>query len=380
MKTSKPSMDAHDKRNSLGLSNTVYKQLLGLLEKRANTSPVSAAPSGSNRVYSRVEFQEPYLEIILHGQKQASRQRIVVATRNISKGGISLLHSNFIYPGTRVTATITKLDGTSHPFGGTVRRCEHRGGVIHEIGVQFDHEICLHEFVHTDIFDRKLTLEKVDAQALQGTILIVASDNDLMSQLKVAVSSTSIYCKKMTSAKEALESELGQFQLLIIGMDADDMTGPELTRVLRDNGFVKPIILIGDAFQTIHKQQAGYSEADIFVQTPVNTIHLVRVLAEYLQDDWTPERLTNLRHAHSEESIEKMRSELHDLGQTLRSQLENKDAVKAYISLASIKNIASVLGIKSLQLATHDLCDQIADSGDIETYMAQLDGILKECA
>ena len=380
MKPAKSSLDTHDKRNSLGLSNVVYKQLLGLLDKRATPVEAKVVPTSSNRVYTRVEFQEPFLSVVLHGQKQATRQRIIVATRNISKGGISLLHSNFIYPGTRVSATITKLDGTSHPFGGIVRRCEHRGGVVHEIGVQFDHEVCLHEFVHTDIFDRTLSMERVDPESLEGTILLISSDPQVMSQLKVAVSTTSIYCRKLECAKEALETELNSFQLLIVGMDADDMTGPELTRVLRDKGFAKPIILVGDAFQTIHKQQAGYSEADCFLQTPVDPSMLTRVMAEYLSEDWTPERLTKLRHAHSAESIETMRAELHDLGNTLRSQLENEDAVKAYISLASIKNIASVLGIKSLQLATHDVCDQIADSGNIEAFRPKLDEILRECA
>ncbi|MBO6740464.1 MAG: PilZ domain-containing protein [Phycisphaerales bacterium] len=379
MNTNTPNkLDTHCKRNSLGVNATVYQQLLKTLNARSGAAQTPAAPTTTNRVHTRVEFQEPYLEVTLSEKGQNQRKRIMVATRNLSIGGISLLHSNFIYPGTRLSSTITKLDGTSHPFTGEVRRCEHRGGVVHEIGVKFDYPIRVQEFIQSDLFERELSVERVNPNDINGSILAIGPS--LRADAMDVLRRTNINDTFIANASQIKDHDLDEYHLLLIAMDAGEMSGPELTRVLRERGYLRPIILVGDATQSVQKQQIYYSDADLFVQTPIDEIVLLRALAEYLTQDWSPEQLQNIRSLRDGKNLDILRDQLRTLGDTLRNQCESADAVKAYITLASIRNLATVLGIKSLQSAAHEICDLIADSGDLTSNKNLLDSVYAGCA
>ncbi|MHA7812098.1 MAG: PilZ domain-containing protein [Phycisphaerales bacterium] len=371
------SLDTHAKRNSLGVNSNVYKQLLKTLSARAGADQHQPQAANVKRTYTRVEFQEPFLEVTLSEKTQNQRKKLIVATRNISVGGISLLHSNFIYPGTRLSSTITKLDGTSHPFTGEVKRCEHRGGVVHEIGVQFDHPIHVQEFVQSDIFERPLSVERVTPEEINGNVLGIGTD--LRKHAKPSIRFTNINDTYINNASELDEQELEKYHMIMVGMDAGEMTGSELTRVLRQRGFMRPILLIGDATQAVNKQQISYSDADLFVPMPIEKDRFLRSLAEYLMQEWSSEQLAHIRTLRTSNNLELLHDQLSTLGDTLQRQCDDQDAVKAYITLASIRNLATLLGIKSLQSTAHKICDEIADSGDIESHKDLLNEVLAGC-
>jgi len=61
----------------------------------------------------------------------------LVCTRNLSKGGVSVLHGGFVHPGTGCRIVLRTLDGERHALEGKVVQCRFIEGRVHELGVKF---------------------------------------------------------------------------------------------------------------------------------------------------------------------------------------------------------------------------------------------------
>lgn len=73
--------------------------------------------------------------------------RTMVSTQDISAGGIGLVHTSYIHPGTTCRVAVPKFEGGHEVLDGTVVRCIHRGGVVHAVGVLFAEVIRPERFV-----------------------------------------------------------------------------------------------------------------------------------------------------------------------------------------------------------------------------------------
>ena len=62
----------------------------------------------------------------------------VVATRNISQGGMAFLHWGFVHPGSRCAITVRSSEEKTRTLHGVVVRCTLVDGTTHEVAVQFD--------------------------------------------------------------------------------------------------------------------------------------------------------------------------------------------------------------------------------------------------
>ncbi len=75
----------------------------------------------------------------------------IVRPRNLSTGGISILHGSFVYPRSTCSLmlkTITKEDAL---VSGKVVSCRCVRGRVHEIGIQFDHPIKIEDFIPVEV-------------------------------------------------------------------------------------------------------------------------------------------------------------------------------------------------------------------------------------
>jgi len=375
MKNKNTNLDSHNKRNSLGMTKQVYKQLLKKLDDPNTQRPTQPI----KRAFTRLEYLEPYFELILEKTDHAHRRKITVASRNISRGGMSILHSNFIYPGTSISANLRKTDGETAKITGKVCRCNHRGGVVHEIGIQFDHEIIVQEFICPDINDAVKSFETIDPTTLTGKILFVGADASITPFIREYLLSTSLDFGFEDHAEDALHKELDDYQLLFVSLDAGTMSGPEYIRCIRDAGYNKPIILSGRAKDDQIKQQIRLSAADMFLPVPLTENSLLCALGEFLVTQWSEHTLESVRKGSSQESVEELHQELSDLAKVLDAQLQVEDSVEVYITCTKIRNISSLLGMKSLHSLTFTVCEEIADTGNLEKFAEELASINLIC-
>lgn len=71
----------------------------------------------------------------------------LVLTRNLSAGGLALIHGGYLHPGTKCRMMLATIQGVNVVLGGRVRRCRHIRGSLHEIGVEFSAPIVPEQFV-----------------------------------------------------------------------------------------------------------------------------------------------------------------------------------------------------------------------------------------
>lgn len=75
----------------------------------------------------------------------------LVLTRNLSSGGLALIHGGYLHPGTKCRMMLATIHGQNVVIGGRVRRCRHIKGSLHEIGVEFNAPVIPEEFVPSEL-------------------------------------------------------------------------------------------------------------------------------------------------------------------------------------------------------------------------------------
>lgn len=145
------------------------------------------------RQYTRIQYRRS--SVVLAVKNPGGIDTVTkVACRNLSSGGISVLHSAFLHPGSVCVVVLEHPLHGNTPIKGRVARCQHRTGLLHEIGIRFDEQIKTHDFLDADT--PGLTLESVNPDTLTGTIVHFSPDpaqrqnlRDLLRDLPVRVRS-----------------------------------------------------------------------------------------------------------------------------------------------------------------------------------------------
>ena len=109
---------------------------------------------GSERQRYRAE------QCVVHVQQPGANNSTpyVVATRNISAGGLSFLHGTFVHQGSECVLQLTKTDGAWQNVAGVVTYSRYAEAGLHEVGVRFDGAIGLEDFVCSPGYFRRETV------------------------------------------------------------------------------------------------------------------------------------------------------------------------------------------------------------------------------
>ncbi|MBU6412773.1 MAG: PilZ domain-containing protein [Planctomycetes bacterium] len=158
---------ASGRANSLGLDDRILNQVLNHLDA------TQSAEAAKRRTFTRIPYRRSSVVLAVKG---AGGMDTVtkVACRNLSSGGISVLHSAFLHAGSVCVVVLEHPKHGNTPIKGRVVRCQHRSGLMHEIGIRFDEQISTLDFVETDA--SVLTLETVRTEKLTGTVIHFSAD------------------------------------------------------------------------------------------------------------------------------------------------------------------------------------------------------------
>ncbi|MEM9882731.1 MAG: PilZ domain-containing protein [Planctomycetota bacterium] len=139
---SKPSVDIA--KTSLRLSEAQWEALIDRLE--AGKGPVVPATRDRRDLDHRRFFHVRRAALrVLH--RSAPPTSHLVRTRNLSEGGVGLIHNAFLYPGTACHVALQTRHDESVALRGNVSWCRHVSGRGHEVGVRFDRVIEIDEFI-----------------------------------------------------------------------------------------------------------------------------------------------------------------------------------------------------------------------------------------
>lgn len=229
-----------DARRGLRLSAEAINELLARLDA------VAQRAGGANRRRS-VRYKYRVGSVVVEFTQSEAKNRHSVHARDISRDGMSFLHSSFVYPGTPCRIRLVSEYNVARDVAARVVRCRYLEGTsnAHEVGVSFDAPIDVAMFNRAASSVRVLI---VDDDSMQRGVLA-----ELLKQHQTEVHSAA-------TAKEALEQATNNpYDLILVNMDSESLGGCEFVRELRRGGYVRPISSVslnsGDATRR-HCQEA----------------------------------------------------------------------------------------------------------------------------
>jgi hypothetical protein len=95
------------------------------------------------RKFSRLGYRS--LQIVLIIKESGGEVAFMTAARNVSQGGVCLLHRQMLYPAEQCRIVLPLSGNKRLLVRGRVVRCRFIQGVLHEVGVRFDRPIQLAE-------------------------------------------------------------------------------------------------------------------------------------------------------------------------------------------------------------------------------------------
>ena len=353
--------------NSVNLRCGALDTLLDRLD-----APSKRAPAIS-RHFVRWPFRRESIEVrVVHPGGNVVSFR--VACRNLSRGGISVLHNSFMHAASECHVMLP------HPFRGvvdvpgTVVRCLHRGGVVHEVGISFRTPINAREFLHADPFGNEFSLERVAPSQLRGRVLLIEPCATDRSIVKHFLRDTSMQVDVVGSLAEAVLACEG-VDVVIASAASEESDPPMMVATIRECRFEGPIVLVvPDSSPETRARLAGLCVQVIVVQ-PLTQDLLLRALGEVtLLGPPSP------NHASRREPSEDWTTaQLSSIGSDLYQAVcaDNPAAVRD--TCERLKALSESMGWKSITRVVKDVLRTLARGKGIDQCRVSLDMILSAC-
>lgn len=266
------------RRNSLGLTE---RQLNEVLEELDAQSGNDANPA---RRYVRYAHRVDGVHMKI---KQTDGQSTVVrvACRNLSRGGIAVLHSSFVHPGSRCAVVLQhKLDGMV-VVEGEVARCQHRKGMVHELGIKFREPVNPRDFIDMETLGEQFSIERVDAEQLEG-VLVHLDPSELDQRIfQHYLRGTRLRYRASASVEECHKLITEGCDVIVLEYWLGEETSMELLQRLRDEGNRTPIVVASSESSPEAKREMQSGGVREMLAKPLTQERVLQALAEVLVTD-----------------------------------------------------------------------------------------------
>ena len=269
-----PKMSSNTPIDTLRLSDRELDQLIADLEKKA-------PPEGLiRRALKRWTFSGSRALLTLSGDLGNTRH-FIVASRNLSAGGLTAIHGGYIHIGTRCMISMKRLDRTVQSIAGRIVRCSHMQGNLHDLAIQFDKQIDPKQFVD---FGGKtaFNVEHVDLSKLQGSILVIEDSLADQRLLTHYFSKSDLEISFARNAETGLSMLSERPDLIFVDYHLQGMNGLDFVAAAKSSGFAGPmIVLTGDTSVELRKKALSIGAAELLHKPcPKEVLH--QAAAEYL--------------------------------------------------------------------------------------------------
>lgn len=264
--------------NSLRLGERELKKLNGMLNH-------GAGEGAMKREHVRRDFCATRVGLTVD-HPGGSRQTLIVATRNLSRRGIGILHSAYMYPGIPAEITFETGSGATLRVLGTVVRCGHISGRVHEVGVRFEEEISIRDVLGLDPMLEAYSLERVDPGSLHGRVLIVAGSEFEQQMIVKMLEDTALDIQVAQGIERACEKARDACDLIVCDevIEGGEL-GSDLVAALRSSGFDAPVIVIGAGGGRMTRDDLRMAGASGFLSKPLSMKRMLQAVGEFLIAD-----------------------------------------------------------------------------------------------
>jgi CheY-like chemotaxis protein len=362
-----------ERLNTLGLQK---RDLVGVLENLQQSGARHGAAALS-RVHARWPFPNPSVPVRLIHQG-GNQVDLRLACRNLSRGGIGLLHSSFMHAGTRLAVTLTPRSGGPRVVMGTVARCVHVQGVIHEIGVTFDDEIRLRDYIQPDLFQAWLSYEQVQSRDLAGTVLHVEPSPMDQKIVRHFLRETKVRLLSVGTADEARQAAASGCDLIILEQSLPGIGGTELTRELRASGVRTPVLMVSAHLNDAARAEIRFSGCNAYLAKPFDQGRFLLNVAEFLLGASQP--VEPAPHAGSAAELSAaFGQKLRDSAADLERAVTEDRPIDAYVVCVQLQAIAPALGFSAIGERAAWVAARVSRDGVLAGIHAEIGELCSAC-
>lgn len=263
--------------NTLGLNNDQAEQLADHLDS-------DSTGESSRRGSARLTYRRASVTLCIE-QPGGGSTTVRVVSRNLSKGGMSLLHAAFLHPGTRCVVVLRHKVKGDIPIKARIVRCRHVTKKVHELGVQFDHPIEVVEYVIADMLSGVFTSEIVDPGRLDGSILLVCQQHIDQTLIKQHLGETKMSLYQATTLSDAVRQANDTLDLILADYDLGTTTAIQLMSDLKKARCRVPVIVMSADQSTPVREALRNAGVSACLPKPVEKQLLLRAIAEFMFSD-----------------------------------------------------------------------------------------------
>lgn len=352
------------------------RELHKLLEKFDQDQTATSSP---DREFVRWSFRVGSVELTIQ-HATGSKVTLPVATRNISRGGISILHSAFIHIGSPCEITLKLPGGKSQLIAGKVKRCSHLQGRIHEVGIAFEEQISTRDLLGLDPLNEAYSLEKVEPDRLHGAALIVTPtelDRDL---LLMFLDETNLVLNTADNIESAITRAGKGCDIVIADYHLGEDSGTKLITALRESGADMPVILMTSDKSEEALDAIRDVDASGILTKPVSKDRVLQALAEFLHADGDGGPLYSDLGTDSPvyPLVSKFLTDVPRMALNLEKSLRSDDKAACLQICRTLSGTASPLGFPSISALTL-VAEKKLDTGKLSDVSADLRAIIVAC-
>lgn len=361
--------------NTLGLQGQVLGDMLDELDSMGDSEANKA------RRHTRLRFRRDTVHMKV--RQAGGLERIIkVACRNLSSGGVCVLHNTFLHPGSPCAIVLKDLRVGQTVVYGDIVRCDHRHGVIHEVGIKFRQPINVRDFIEVNVLDDTFSYERFDAAELEGCVVHI--DNSALDTKLVQhfLKDTRIRLRLAATGEEALEMIREGCDLVLLDLQFGEDVGEQLLEKIRGSGDLTPVIVVSGDDTPQTRRRIMEKGAHGFITKPFEQSRLLRSVAEFLITD--RDQLNSITQAElMEESDgamfgEEFTTELRSVASELDEGLNNRDAKRCQGACYRLVGAAPYSGHPTLAKAAQDAA-RVIEAVGIEQALADVQRVLNAC-
>lgn len=353
------------------------RELNALLDRIEGGQKQDAPP---DREFVRWSFRIDYAELTIE-HDNGSSVMIPVATRNLSRGGISVLHSAYVYPDSRCHIRVIPESGEPLSVRGRVMRCNHIGGKVHEVGIRFDEQISTKDLLDLDPMQGAYSLEAIEPERLLGTVLVLSA-SDLDRQLVTKfLEDTSLTIDTVTDAEAAVERAQKGVELLLADDHIAGESGAEIISRIRGEGIDAPILVMTADDSNTTRDEMRMAGASGSISKPLNKDRLFQAIAEFLlaEGDAGSIQSTLTPDDDAYELLEKFYTEAPRMAASLEKALNDEDTRACAEICRSLAGAAAPLGFEPIGDLAASACRALAQGEGTRDAAAEIRRLVIAC-
>jgi CheY-like chemotaxis protein len=366
---------AATKANSLGLGPRELKTILDQFDVIDSADKKSA-----HRNLARWPFRKPAIAMkLVHPGRNETE--LWVAGRNLSHQGVGVLHNAYIHPGTRCIVALPHPKKGPMWFDGTIVRCIHRGGMMHEAGIKFDAPINARDYVVLDPLVDWFSREKVDAEALHGTVVLAEESEVDRRILRHFLRETLVRIREAKGVDDAAAMCAEGCDLLIVGYHREVGTGVDLVTQLRERGVSAPVLMTTSDTSAPVWERMRRVHINAALPKPISQSILLRAIAEFLTTREEPPTLDP--SAGPDDFMNNLVREyiegLHQWAEELEEASGASDPAAALTICQKIKGSAPSVGLQVLAKLADEAASSLTRSKGTQGAAREIRALIAAC-